>query len=180
MSLFEAESELLPTLPRWGMWADGVLYRLPTPELHTAASVGGVWPTPIASDSPNRQAPNNPIILSTGLLKHRLGDLTHGKTARLSETVKFWSTPMASDWKRGKRSEASYEKRHAPSLPDTVQHMHQKSDLTLNPDWVEQMMGYPVGWTNLDSPPGRINLNIRGKRHGLQYHIVTAKTASNR
>jgi len=121
-----------------------------------------VWPTPTASDSPNRQAPNNPIILSTGLLKHRLGDRTCGMTARLSETVKFWSTPMASDWERGKRN------------------MSQKPDLTLNPDWVEQMMGYPVGWTNLDSPPGRINLNIRGKRHGLQYHIVTAKTASNR
>lgn len=51
----------------------------------------------------------------------------------------LWPTPQARDWKG--RTGKSHQ---SPNLPDFV-------DGRLNPDWVEMLMGFPVGWT---SPAG--------------------------
>jgi len=37
----------------------------------------------------------------------------------------------------------------------------------LNPEWVECLMGFPQGWTDIDGPPAPAN-NTTGNRRGLQ------------
>ncbi len=50
----------------------------------------------------------------------------------------FWPTPTARDWKSGSAGQRG--RRRACPLPDAV-------GGRLNPDWVEWLLGFPVGWT---------------------------------
>ena len=50
----------------------------------------------------------------------------------------FWPTPRARDWKTGSAAQA--RRRRACPLNDAV-------NGRLNPDWVEWLMGFPLGWT---------------------------------
>lgn len=53
----------------------------------------------------------------------------------------FWPTPTARDWRSGKASAATHERNSRP-LSEQVGGL-------LNPDWVEWLMGWPIGWTAL-------------------------------
>jgi hypothetical protein len=66
-SLFETETELLVTLPKWGMTQDGVLYRLRTPTPPTAVKDGSVlrFPTPLAHDATDRKLVKYQIVSNT-------------------------------------------------------------------------------------------------------------------
>jgi len=64
-----------------------------------------------------------------------------------------WPTPNAWDGKRGPRSaENLATKKHQISLVTAVKHSpttdHQNGG-QLNPTWVEWLMGWPLGWTDL-------------------------------
>lgn len=67
----------------------------------------------------------------------------------LATAVKMWPTPTARDWKGARTPEKLAEKgRNATnSLPDAV-----RAEITgqLNPTWVEWLMGFPLGWTDLN------------------------------
>ena len=52
----------------------------------------------------------------------------------------FWPTPLAWDWKSG--NNPSKHKRYSPGLGVVV-------GGNLNPMWVEWLMGWPIGWTDL-------------------------------
>jgi len=54
-----------------------------------------------------------------------------------------WPTPTARDWKSGKASDATHDRNSRP-LSEVV-------GGSLNPTWVEWLMGFPLGWT--DSKP---------------------------
>jgi hypothetical protein len=57
---------------------------------------------------------------------------------RLETEVACFPTPTARDWRSGK---GRGDNGHTPQLPDGGQ---------LNPTWVELLMGFPMGWTDLD------------------------------
>lgn len=82
-----------------------------------------MWPTPMASDAlrgSRTYARGNPTLLGV---------------------VKLLPTPKASDGRRnGCRSE---QERDSPDLPAIV-------GGRLNPTWVEWLMGFPLGWTDLE------------------------------
>ena len=69
----------------------------------------------------------------------------------------FWATPVARD-SRDDGDIASAHNRDSPGLPVQVRIFPQKEEVKpiigkmhdLNPDWVEQMMGIPTKWTDLD------------------------------
>jgi hypothetical protein len=63
----------------------------------------------------------------------------------LSETVKrtqgsAWPTPAARDFKDTGTSPSEFE-RNTPGLAA-------RAGGSLNPSWVEQLMGFPAGWTS--------------------------------
>jgi hypothetical protein len=87
------------------------------------------WPTPQASDNRPRAT-----LAST---ERRVAI---GKQISLEAAVKFWPTPTAHNAKDGAWP-AEYE-RNTPTLAA-------QAGGPLNPTWVEWLMGWPLGWTDL-------------------------------
>ncbi len=61
-----------------------------------------------------------------------------------------WPTPAARDWKDNGR-EISQHGRHTPGLAVAVIQRGRRqtpANSSLSPDWVEYLMGWPVGWTS--------------------------------
>jgi hypothetical protein len=122
-SFIEDLSESLATLPRSGMTRDGLLWELPMLERRTSETGSGSWPTPIASDSRGSSGQQRP-----------------GKQVQLVDAVKKYPTPTRRDYKSG--TGAQDRPGHSPPLSNVI-------GGTLNPTWVEWLMGWPLGWTDL-------------------------------
>ena len=88
----------------------------------------GIWPTPCASDNRPRGTPAS--------TERRM---KIGKQVGLEAMVK-WATPTAHNAKEGAYP-AEYT-RKTPSLAS-------QAGGPLNPTWVEWLMGWPLGWTDL-------------------------------
>lgn len=96
-----------------------------------------MWPTPSASD--RGRTVLNPIMTKNGTIRHR--NRQGGQScARLDQVAAMFPTPTARD---GKGSDPPGRK-GSPSLPAEI-------GGTLNPTWVEWLMGFPLGWTDLDA-----------------------------
>jgi hypothetical protein len=67
----------------------------------------------------------------------------------LSSAVKQWPTPVAS-MAKGSSPAALTRKSGADRSNDRLDHAVMASDGgQLNPEWVEWLMGWPIGWTEL-------------------------------
>lgn len=118
--------EFSETWPRAGTMRRGTVYQLP-PSAPLTAVTGSFWlPTPTASAfTQNKSAsPGAAIRLSL-----------HGMARKA-----MWPTPT----KEGNRNRASYGGKSGDGLSTAV------GPGPLNPNWVEWLMGFPVGWTDLD------------------------------
>lgn len=62
--------------------------------------------------------------------------------------VTMWGTPLAQD------ERAAYYDRGKCKMGEQVNEIEnaRETGMTLNPDWVETLMGYPIGWTDPDGP----------------------------
>ena len=175
----ESTSESWPkTLPIWGSIVNGELSPLEKPELCTLESGGGAWPTPTVNTRPNE---GNVRLLRKQVLDGNLSEeeatqMLNGKSPFSAQgAVKAWPTPTVSDSGGGARPAQQGEKgwynvnkdgtRWGAILRDAVP-AHEKKWPTslephnkgkLNPDWVEWLMGWPIGWTSLDF----INLDMK-------------------
>jgi len=120
------------------------------------------WPTPSVSDTEGGQQSDRVEKTQSGayiLRKKGKPDSTFG--AKLSDAVlfedkKMWPTPKRRDYKGGFRTESLVRKdgrsRAMDALPNAV--LNGKGSETcnggsLNPTWVEWLMGWPLGWTDL-------------------------------
>lgn len=64
----------------------------------------------------------------------------------------FWPTPTSRDWRSGKASQATMEKNSRPLSEVVCQSRPSYPDAgtgQLNPVFVEWLMGWPIGWTDL-------------------------------
>jgi hypothetical protein len=52
----------------------------------------------------------------------------------------MFATPTARDWRSGKASQATMDKNSRPLI--------EQIGGSLNPTWVEWLMGWPLGWTD--------------------------------
>ena len=131
--LFEDSTECLETFPRWGMMRDGELWEQSTQVLRTDEIESGLWPTATAGDSKN--AANRTATRHNPNSKHHSG-------TTLVDAVRMWPTPTAQDSKNN----------GAPSQMDrNTKPLNAEVGGSLNPIWVEWLMGWPLGWT--DSKP---------------------------
>lgn len=167
--------EYVETWPRWGMTVDGALYPLPTLVPRTGGRGCGLWPTPDAHVS-NLTEPVEkfeqrrlklkengingngagtplavavrmwPTIRSTDGERGGRGDLIQAVRGNASTRYRMWATPQARDHKSGKVSQATMERNSRP--------LSERVGGSLNPDWVEWLMGWPVGWTRLEPMDG--------------------------
>jgi hypothetical protein len=71
--------------------------------------------------------------------------------ANLADAVQMFPTPTARDFKSGKgKTQAERGRTAGPSLSEA-------SGGSLNPTWVEWLMGFPLGWTVCDASGTRLS-----------------------
>lgn len=144
------------TWPRWGMWADGVCWELPTLAPRTSGTGGGSWRTPAASEpgiSPERLEVKHGEL--GGMSRHY--DKFTGRMAQIGLTqqvaLRSWPTPNASDCRdRGNPDTPAVQRRAEKGKQISLSmSVGGKStpQMSLNPEWVEWLMGWPIGWTDL-------------------------------
>ena len=161
-SLLEDLNESLATLPRSGMTRNGLLWELPMLEQTTKGTESGLsenkWPTPLASDW-KAKGPNSKQQGLLEKVKWPTPDANCGKretqpewtpkrksgqTAQytINQAVrdKMFPTPTCHNAKEG-----AYPAEFTRNTPTLATHAGGK----LNPMWVEWLMGWPLGWTDL-------------------------------
>lgn len=167
----------LETWPRSGLMRSGTAYRLP-PLVPLTAGTGCLsWPTPSAEqhnyqEDPAQWLERRERIKAKGINGNGMG-------MPLGIAVKLWPTPRHSDADRGGRGDLIQAVRGNPNshykmwpTPTAVDHkgantrapgkerplcdddlptrVARESSGQLNPQWVELLMGFPPGWTELD------------------------------
>jgi DNA (cytosine-5)-methyltransferase 1 len=95
----------------------------------------GLWPTPKASGGSK----------STRTRAGALKELARGKNVDLGMVVKLWPTPTANEDAAGRPG--SKMQKMLGNHPD----IRNSGDGTLSPRWVEWLMGFPDGWTDLSN-----------------------------
>lgn len=175
-----ALAEFSETFPRSGMTRNGTAYRLP-PLVRLIGGTGyGSLPTPMAADAKGLHNKNGNAIGPKCLTEaarvmwptptvngnnNRKG-LSKDSGDGLATAAKTWPSPRAAD---GMTSPLKFPPREAKGrLEDAVANSvwpaptsNRRSGLqshgvnavsgALNPTWVEWLMGFPLGWTDLEA-----------------------------
>lgn len=157
-SLDEDSVPFSATLPRSGMMRNGIVYQLPALVRLTVVTASSsspiLWHTPTVDDAKpasairpgrtphteylRRQVMHFPTPTVSAASDHHRGpkkDLKGSHSLRLVDAVQMFPTPTSRDWK-GKGLPGQL-----PTKLNLIGH--------LNPSWVEWLMGFPVGWTEL-------------------------------
>jgi len=101
-----------------------------------------------------------PVDPSKGGGSSRSGDRI-GETPSLQGMARkgsllLWRTPQARDWRNARAIEKWTSGERQPGLNDQVAATFGKRGTVaerngqLNPQWVEWLMGFPIGWTELE------------------------------
>ena len=103
-----------------------------------------LWPTPTAT-----------LGTKGGRITPRKS--REGGTLIEAVAARQFATPTARDWRSGKASEETHEKNSRP--------LSEQVGGSLNPTWVEWLMGYPLGWTDCgvsETQSSRKSLSLSG------------------
>jgi len=126
LSLFGDWEQFLETWPRWGWMQDGECLALKMPELLTNEKESGsllTWPTPTASEISKIPAQAN--YGQVGLNNH----------------------PRIRGYPKRPKMEKS--RKDIDGGTKIQQKKESSTQEQLNPSWVEWLMGWPIGWTEL-------------------------------
>lgn len=154
------------TWPRSGTMLSGTAFRLPPLALPTGETASGYWPTPNRVDAEGgvRTGKGQTQLCHAVQAAARLwptptredGESKGMSSARmeargpdnLASAVKLWPTPAARDYRAPNKPDGVSRLSRPPTsgeqLPNAVGGV-------LNPEWVELMMGYPLGYTDIRS-----------------------------
>jgi hypothetical protein len=113
------------------MMRDGELWEQLTQVPRTDEIESGLWPTATASDSKN--------TANRTATRHNPNSKHHSGTT-LVDAVRIWPTPTAQDCKNN----GAPSQMHRNTKP-----LNAEIGGSLNPTWVEWLMGWPLGWTDL-------------------------------
>ena len=156
-SLLEEEPELLQTLPRSGMTRSGMLWERQTLVLRTSETESGSWPTPMSSEykanknyRPGRQNGLTQAVMKwptpTVCGNYNRKGLSKTSGDGLATVVSKWPTPRTAGMCGGT---GSWELLNKNTTIEEAKQMEAGNGGTLNPTWVEWLMGWPLGWTDL-------------------------------
>jgi hypothetical protein len=144
------------TWPRSGTMRNGIAYRLPPLVPLTGGTGSGLWRTPDAS-------------IVTGEAANAEDRKRQGHAIGLHDQVNtpsMWPTPTSRDWKDGSAQACSNVPANSllgreihrfptpggtrPNDTDQISgRLANQIGGSLNPTWVEWLMGFPLGWTDL-------------------------------
>lgn len=162
-SLLEDSIPSSPILPKSGSMQNGCVYQRPNAELRTSATEYGYSvPTPTAQEGGyNKSSPHGKKRPSlTTMARKNLWPTPKANDAKkggnfdtgnprngLPAAAKKYPTPTARD--SSPEGLEAGKKRNTPKLTTVVQ--IEDGSGQLNPTWVELLMGWPKGWTDLDN-----------------------------
>lgn len=142
------------TWPKSGMMLDGKLYLLKKQAIATKEIDCGLWPTPTLCGNHNRKglSKTSGDGLATAVKQYptpansmmTMQDMEQAKFAGNGNRSKYrdcFPTPTVNDSKNNGAD--SQRIRNTPGLNSIVGGL-------LNPDWVEWLMGWPIGWSDLN------------------------------
>jgi len=163
--LDEGLTEFSETWPRSGMMRNGIAYQLPPLALLTAGTESGLLPTPTASvGGPNHQSatvqkgehglnlagyaqmwptPRSCSAMAATITPESVWDPKRFPNLETVVGQRMWPTPCARDWKDNGKSPAE--------LARNTKTLATHAGGQLNPTWVEWLMGFPDGWTDLSN-----------------------------
>ncbi len=134
--------EVLPwssvILPTWGMTRNGSVYRHPTAERPISATGAGLWPTPTVCGNYNRKG----------------ASATSGDGLATAVTQRTWPTATATataykGWSPNHNRADTDDRLDYSVERESFQPGQQTPPTRLNPEWVEWLMGWPIGHTGL-------------------------------
>ena len=159
------------TWPKAGMMRSGTAYRRRSLGRRTYGSESSLWPTPSASsERPNEGNVRllRAKVLAGEITEAEASSMLNGKSPmEVQGKVRQWPTPRGTDGEHGGRV-TSRKARNGGNLIEAVSAVsfptptaNRRDGLrshgvnvvtgTLNPTWVEWLMGFPRGWTDLDA-----------------------------
>jgi hypothetical protein len=108
-----------------------------------------MWPTPIASRGGAWRGDGQVSMIARNVETYEeYWLLTQGTSKKKRE--KYWPTPQASDNRdRGNMSNPSVQRRVDIGKQVMLSQSVDPNSGQLNPTWVEWLMGWPIGWTDL-------------------------------
>jgi hypothetical protein len=142
-SLLGGLDEFSGTWPQWGLMQNGECWEQQTSALRTKEIASGLLPTPTTQGL-------------NGGSNSRKAAMTRGT----------WPTPRASDYKGATSADAMSKaaaRGFSPNLPEAA--AAAAGGGSLNPMWVEWLMGWPLGWTDL-KPLGMDKFQQWQQQHG--------------
>ena len=141
---------------RSGMWENFIVYPLvPVAALRIKGTESGSWPTPTSMDGKRTGKELDPDSWLEAKERHAKKGVN--KHFHLDIAVQFaeqkrWPTPQASDHRdRGNLSNPAIQRRLSLGKQLNLSMVVSPTSGQLNPRWVEWLMGYPDGWTDLNS-----------------------------
>lgn len=161
------DSELYSeTWPKWGIVLDGHAMELPMLERRINESECSLWPTASVCGNYNRKGASatsgdgldtavknwpRPTVADTftGNLKSTQQKSGSMHNVNLSQAVN-WPTPRAREGNSGSYGCASIERNADRNYLDGFVIKKEEKPGNLNADWVELLMGLPIGWTDIN------------------------------
>ena len=146
-------------LPKQGMMLNGQLFQQEMWEAATFENVCGSLPTPNTMDHlPPRGLDS--MIKQTQVHRKGRTKLANLREAMNPKAVKLFNelqqlrlpTPTSRDWKDSGENMNYKKAAEKKRLVGVLNHTHSDltgEDTTLNPAFLEEMMGFPVGWTQI-------------------------------
>nr|WP_255533362.1 hypothetical protein [Polynucleobacter sp. AP-RePozz3-80-G7] len=146
-SLLEDLELSLEIWPRWGSMRNGECFRQPMLAQTTLEKESGFWPTPMAKEG-------------NGSMQFKLTDAVEAsmgkampamqKNPQKWQAFQMWPTPVCQDSRHAISKHLDPENSYWKSnLGEVVMSMETENTGRLNPMWVEWLMGWPIGWTDL-------------------------------
>ena len=151
------------TWPRSGLMRNGTVSQLPTLGRTTTEIGSGLLPTPVCSDQYAASSPQNLLAKGRNPMTNQLRDAVRymdekSSMVGLTEKVCYrWPTPAAHEARLGWQNRASGKKGTQESLSTLVMKSEGREGSQewkggqLNPNWVDWLMGFPIGHTDLNN-----------------------------
>lgn len=116
--------------------------------LHTKETASGSWPTPSATPRGAHTGEIAGSVSPDGMSRVSAGGTRFGATLEtaVANSMKKWPTPTVNDSKNSTLppSQVTHD-----NIPGQMLRQGEVAGGQLNSDWVEWLMGWPIGWTDL-------------------------------
>lgn len=160
------------TLPTWGMTRSGSVYRHPTSERPISGTGAGLWQTIVADDSADRakgkwNSRGEPKLSAQvlhpeywptptvcGNYNRKGASATSGDGLATAVAQRTWPTATATataskGWSPNHNRAMTEDRLDYSVERESFQPGQQTPPMRLNPEWVEWLMGFPIGHTGL-------------------------------